>query len=309
MSKVIDYIHILRPLHWTKNTFIFAAIIFAHQNMLFRIDKIFLSIVAFVAFSLVSSAVYIFNDICDIEYDRQHPRKRERPIASGRISKVSAGLVGGVILIIGGYIGFKVNALLGLILLGYLVLNLLYSRWLKERVIIDVMCIAGGFVLRAMAGVAAIGVALSPWLVVCTFTLCLFVGFGKRRCELAIMGDDRLAASDTRPVLTRYTTELLAHLLTVSAGVAIVTFLLYTMDPKTTERFGTNFLIYTIPLVIYGIFRFNVLIERGRFSDPMEILFTDKAFQLTIILWVLMCIVIVHWGKGLEYIARTLYKI
>jgi 4-hydroxybenzoate polyprenyltransferase len=203
-----------------------------------------------------------------------------------------------------------VNVLLGLVSLSYLVLNLLYSWWLKHHVIVDVMCISIGFVLRALAGVVAIEVPLSPWLLVCTFTLCLFVGFGKRRCELAITNNNYHVASDRRPVLERYTLELLGHLLTISAAVAIMTFMLYTMDPQITQKFGTNYLIYSLPFVFYGIFRFASLIQTGKFGGPMEILAADHPFQVSIALWIVSVIVIVHWGPQIQALAHkmlTLY--
>lgn len=309
MRKIADYIVLLRPLHWSKNVFVFAAVVFAHENMLFKIDKLLLSVCAFIAFCIISSSIYILNDILDIDYDRVHPKKSRRPIASGRVLLREAKIISVVLFVSGMYLGFKINALFGAILFSYFLLNVAYSLWLKRKVIVDVMCIAVGFVLRAMGGVAAIGVPLSPWLVVCTFTLCMFVGFGKRRCEIAILGGDLAHASSSRPVLMRYSYELLTNLLTVSAGIAIVTFLLYTMDPKTTARFGTSLLIYTAPLVIYGIFRFNVLIETGRFSDPMEILTTDRPFQVTIILWIILCVIIAHWADKIEGLARFLYNV
>ncbi len=306
MSKVSAYIRLLRPLHWLKNTFVFAALVFAGKNLLFDPHKILASVYAFIAFSLLSSFVYIVNDIHDIEYDRKHPTKRKRPIAAGDVS-VSMGIfVSIALLVVGLFVGFAVNVLLGIVSCAYLVLNLAYSWYLKHHVIVDVMCIAIGFVLRAMAGVVAIGVILSPWLVVCTFTLCLFVGFGKRRCELAVTNDDYITASDRRPILARYTLELLSHLLTISAALAITTFLLYTMDPQTSARFGTNYMIYTAPLVIYGVFRFAVLIQSGRFEGPIELLSSDKPFLATIALWVIMVIVIVHFGS---YIQQLIYKL
>jgi len=189
---------------------------------------------------------------------------------------------------------------------GYLILNCLYSWWLKNHVIVDVMCIAIGFVLRALAGVVAIEVPLSPWLLVCTFTLCLFVGFGKRRCELAVTNNDYQLASENRPVLERYSLELLGHLLTVSAGLAITTFLLYTMDPQTSQKFGTNYLIYSSPFVIYGIFRFAALIQTGKFGGPMEIFAEDRPFQASIGLWIVLVTVIVHWGPEIRAFLKKL---
>jgi len=315
MNKLFSVLRMLRPVHWSKNVFIFAALVFAQgdssspANLLFDPRKIAQGFYAFVCFCLLSSCVYVINDIHDVHQDRLHPRKRNRPLASGQISVGTAWTVALVLLIIGVGGSFAFSFPLGLVGTTYLLLNLAYSWYLKHKVIIDVMLIAIGFVLRAMAGVVAIDVPLSPWLLVCTFTLCLFVGFGKRRCELAIAGNDQQIASDRRPVLARYTLELLGHLLTISAAVAVITFLLYTMDPKTAAKFGTNYLIYTIPLVMYGIFRFAVLIQTGRFDGPIELLISDRPFQATIAAWLAMAIVIVHWGPEIRSLLKNLAQL
>ena len=305
---IASYIRLLRPFHWTKNVFVFAGLVFARQSLLFAPEKIAASFYAFGCFCLLSSFAYIINDLRDLEYDREHPVKKHRPLASGAVSVRNAWIVAIFLLVVSLGASFWFSPLLGMVSLGYLLLNLIYSWSLKHHLIVDVMCIAIGFVLRAMAGVVAIGVILSPWLVVCTFTLCLFVGFGKRRCELAVTQDDYQIASDRRPILERYTIELLGNLLTISAALAITTFLLYTMDPKTAAKFGTNYLIYTSPLVIYGVFRFAALIQTGRFDGPTELFAADRAFQITLTLWVFMCIIFVHWGRqihsGLHQLAR-----
>jgi 4-hydroxybenzoate polyprenyltransferase len=306
MRKLIGFIHLLRPFHWSKNIFVFAALIFARQNQLFSVEKIGQTLYAFVCFCLLSSVVYVMNDIHDVDYDRQHPKKRFRPIAAGVISIPEAWILAGLLFIIGLGGSFSLNILLGLVATTYLLLNILYSWWLKHHVIVDVMCIAIGFVLRAMAGVVAIEVPLSPWLLVCTFTLCLFVGFGKRRCELAVTNNDYQIASDRRPVLERYTLELLSHLLTISAALAVTTFLLYTMDDQTAQKFGTNYLIYSSPFVIYGVFRFAALIQTGRFGGPMEIFAADRPFQMAILLWLIMVIIIVHWGPAIQTFVHKL---
>ncbi len=300
MNKLGAFIRLLRPLHWSKNVFVFAALIFAthpQKNLsFFFLEMIVPSLKAFICFCLISSFAYVVNDIHDVDFDRQHPKKKDRPLASGKIPITTAWVIAVLLLLVGIASGFSVNILLGLVALSYLILNIGYSFWLKNHVIVDVMCIAIGFVLRALAGVMAIKVPLSPWLMVCTFTLCLFVGFGKRRCEIAATNNDYTQAIDHRPVLERYSLEALTHLLTISAALAITTFLLYTMDPQTAAKFGTNFLIYSSPLVIYGIFRFAVLIQTGKYGGPMELFADDRPFQITIILWILMVVAIVNWG-------------
>ncbi|MFA5865283.1 MAG: decaprenyl-phosphate phosphoribosyltransferase [Phycisphaerae bacterium] len=306
MNKLAGYVRLLRPLHWSKNIFVFAALIFASQKYLFDVKKIAESFEAFICFSLISSFAYVINDIHDIDFDRQHPKKKDRPLAAGVISIRSAWVVAGILLVLGFVSGFSVNVLLGLVAVAYLVLNILYSWYLKDHVIVDVMCIAIGFVLRALAGVVAIEVPLSPWLMVCTFTLCLFVGFGKRRCEIAVTNNNYVLAVDRRPVLVKYTLEALTHLLTISAALAITTFLLYTMDPQTASKFGTNYLIYSSPLVIYGVFRFAVLIQTGKFGGPMELFAADRPFQVTIALWIIMVAIIVHQGPKISALFHRL---
>jgi len=306
MYKLSAYFRLMRPFHWSKNIFVFAALIFAQQNLLFDKAKFFDTLYAFACFCLLSSFAYVINDIKDIDLDRQHPTKRTRPLAAGEIALPAAWLLAIGLLVVGLGGSFRLNILLGLVASAYLILNLLYSWYLKNHVIVDVMCIAIGFVLRALAGVVAIEVPLSPWLLVCTFTLCLFVGFGKRRCELAVTNNDYKSASDRRPVLERYTLELLSHLLIVSAALAITTFLLYTMAPETKAKFGTNYLVYSSPLVIYGVFRFAALIQTGRFGGPMELFAADRPFQSTIVLWTLMVIIVVHWGTNIQLFIHRL---
>lgn len=298
-----NYLRLLRPSHWSKNVFVFAGLIFAEhaeKNLLFDIAYVLPVIATFCCFCLLSSTAYIINDIADAKQDRLHPTKRFRPIAAGTVS-ISAAIVIAVVLAIAGLSGsFAINILVGMVTTSYLILNLLYSWWLKDHVIVDVMCIAIGFVFRALAGVMAINVPLSPWLVVCTFTLCMFLAFGKRRCEIALWANDLQQASNHRPVLKRYSPELLGHLLSISAAIAVVSFLLYTMDPQTSAKFGTNYLIYTTPLVIYGIFRFAVLIQTSKVTGPVQIITRDWPFQLTVLIWVGTTFLIVHWGTVIQ---------
>jgi 4-hydroxybenzoate polyprenyltransferase len=306
MNKLSAYIRLIRPFHWSKNIFVFAALIFAQHNQLFDINKVIATVYAFACFCLLSSFAYVINDIHDVELDRQHPRKKFRPLAAGQVGVNFAWFLAVWLLLLGLGGSFALNILLGFVALAYLLLNMLYSWWLKHHVIVDVMCISIGFVLRALAGVVAIEVPLSPWLLVCTFTLCLFVGFGKRRCELAVTNNNYHIASDRRPVLERYTIELLGHLLTISAGLAITTFMLYTMDTQTAQKFGTNYLVYSLPFVFYGIFRFASLIQTGRFGGPMEIFAIDRPFQLSIVLWIVSVVIIVHWGTQIQNIAHKM---
>jgi len=308
MNKFLAYIRLLRPLHWVKNVFVFAALAFSPPETLFSFKKVQGSIAAFICFCLISSFAYVVNDIHDVDYDRQHPKKKDRPMASGEVSVSMAWVLAAILLIAGFSFGVSANVLLGMVAAAYLALNVMYSWYLKHHVIVDVMCIAIGFVLRALAGVVAIEVPLSPWLMVCTFTLCMFVGFGKRRCEIAVTNNNYDVAVDRRPVLIKYSLEALTHLITISAALAITTFLLYTMDPQTTAKFKTNYLVYSSPFVIYGVFRFAVLIQTGKFGGPMELFAADRPFQLTIVLWIFMAVLIVHWGPQVKNLLHSLAR-
>jgi len=194
-----------------------------------------------------------------------------------------------------------VNWAVLLVVLMYLVLQLGYTYFLKQKMLADVLCIALGFVLRAVGGAVAIGVEISPWLFVCTLTICLFMGFCKRCNEIATAGQAAKAELH-RPVLVGYSSELLTHLITVSAGIAIVAFLIYATSARTVDQkhLGTDYLIYTLPLFIYGVFRFAMLSMMGAYSDPTALFLRDRPMQLTVLLWIAALVAIVRWGKDLQ---------
>ncbi|UCG34088.1 MAG: decaprenyl-phosphate phosphoribosyltransferase [Phycisphaerales bacterium] len=289
----------LRPAQWAKNVFVLAGLLFGAK--LSDPHALWLGGWAFISFCLVASSVYIVNDITDREQDRLHPIKRERPLARGAVSLATAWLLSLTLLFLGGVVSV---ALLPrgfwLVLGSYWVLILAYSLALKKRVILDVIVISMGFVLRALGGVVAVDVALSPWLIVCTFTLCLFLGFGKRRCELAVMGGVEEAIRH-RPTLGRYTPVLLNHLISITAGLAVITFLLYTMEEtKPAPPFPKELLLYTIPLVIYGVFRYAMLIEGGAVTGPTDIIIGDRPFLATLVAWALLAGLIVYKGNEIK---------
>ena len=173
-------------------------------------------------------------------------------------------------------------------------LMILYSLVFKKMMILDCTVISIGFCLRAIAGAVVVGVFISPWLIICTFALCLFLAFGKRRSEIALLNEN---SESFRKTLAGYTPELLAHMLDVSSGLAVVCFLLYAMDDRTLRLFGTNNLVYTAPLVLYCVFRFRAMIQQGRFSDPVQLILKDLPFQIGFVLWVLACIGIIYADK------------
>jgi 4-hydroxybenzoate polyprenyltransferase len=261
---------------------------------------------AALAFCFASAFAYIINDIKDRRGDLAHPSKRQRPLASGAVSTKAAIAEAVVLLLISIVIAMSLSALVLLIVLVFVVLQMAYTLLLKERALIDVICIALGFVLRAASGVAAIRGEVSPWLFICMFTLCLFMGFCKRYNEITTI-EDRAGARHHRATLIEYTPELLTHLVTLSAGIAVVSFLLYGLSESTIARFGTNYFVYTLPIVVYGVFRFAMLSMKGSYADPTDIMFNDRPFQITMVVWVAAALGIISYGKSFGGWLQSLY--
>jgi 4-hydroxybenzoate polyprenyltransferase len=307
----LPFVQLLRPAQWIKNLFLFAGLIFARQ--LTNVHAVVLVLLGFVCFCLVSSAVYVFNDVHDRKEDRLHPTKRHRPVASGAVSVSSALMLGTALVLIGLGASLWLDRGFFLVTLVYLVLQAGYTFGLKQLTILDVIIIGTGFVLRAIAGAVVIHVEVSPWLVLCTFTLCLFLGFSKRRCELNVLAQngDGGDAVRHRRTLAEYTPELLNHMTTLTAGIAVVGFMLYAMDARTVspKGIGTNFLIYTLPLVVYAIFRFALLVEHGRVDGPTAVILRDRPFQVAIALWGIAVMLIVYCGPAIaEWLADVLQR-
>ncbi len=295
---LLSLLRLLRPAQWSKNVFLFAGLVFGHK--LEDTGAILAAIAGFVCFCVLSSAVYVVNDIHDREEDRLHPRKRLRPIASGTVSAGLAAVYAGVLLAAGLALSWVLGP--GFFILGFLYLGLqmAYTFALKNVVLLDIICIGLGFVLRAMAGAVAVHVAISHWLVICTFTLCLFMGFSKRRAELGALAENNGDAGRHRRTLTLYTPELLNHFTTLTAGIAIVSFLLYATDDRTVREFHTTSLVYTLPLVVYAIFRFAFLVEHGLVDGPTDVMLRDRPFQAALVLWILGATLIVYRGAELS---------
>ena len=297
------YLQLLRPGQWTKNLFLFAGLVFGQRRD--EPAAMLQVVLAFLCFCLTSSAVYIFNDVHDRNQDRVHPKKRLRPVACGRVSAPAATIFGVGLLVIALAGGARLDRGFFLVQLLYLVIQGTYTFGLKQLVILDVILIGTGFVLRAAAGAVVIHVPISPWLVLCTFTLCLFLGFSKRRCELNVLGLNGAAeAVRHRRTLAEYTPDLLNHMTTLTAGIAVISFLLYAVDPETSKKFfgapGVYYLAYTLPIVVYAIFRFALLVEHGRADGPTEVLLHDRPFQGAIALWGVVVIGLVYWGQALR---------
>jgi 4-hydroxybenzoate polyprenyltransferase len=282
----------MRPQHWAKNVFVFAALIFGQKI----IDPLAVgrAVGGFFCFCLAASAIYIFNDIIDRKADGLHPEKRKRPIAAGNVGIGSAMAVSALCAAAAIIGSFLLARSFAIVILAYIVLMILYSLLFKRMMIMDCVIISTGFCLRAIAGAIVVGVFISPWLIICTFALCLFLAFSKRRGEIILLREN---SESFRQTLAGYTPELLAHMLDVTSGLAVVCFLLYAMDDRTLRIFGTNNLVYTTPLVLYCIFRFSLLIQQGIFSDPLQLMYKDLPFQIGLVLWVLSCIGIIYADK------------
>jgi 4-hydroxybenzoate polyprenyltransferase len=280
----------LRPGQWTKNLFVFAALVFA-QRLTDRTD-VLRSVVAFLVFCGLSSTVYLVNDVLDREPDQRHPLKANRPVASGLVSPALAITAAAVL----GTGAMVVAWLLGQLFLqpaaAYLVLMTAYSLFLKHLVIIDVLTIAAGFTLRAAGGAAAIAVPISHWLLVCTTLLALFIALSKRRHELTLLTE---TATDHRPILSDYTPYLLDQMISVVTASTLIAYAFYTISPETTQKFGTDLLTLTIPFPLYGIFRYLYLVHRlDKGGSPAELVVNDRPLLICVALWALSMIAIIY---------------
>lgn len=283
-----DLISSLRPQQWVKNLLVFAALVFAKEFTDF--SAVVKSALAFVCFCLLSSAVYLTNDVLDIDPDRQHPIKSRRPIAAGRISAKTAILVAWLLLVVALPISFWLNLKFGLAASGYLLLSILYSLKLKQVVILDVMAVSLGFVLRAVAGALAIQVEISSWLLVCTILLALFLSLGKRRHELVLLEGEAIAH---RKILTEYSPYSLDQMIAVVTASTVVAYCFYTLSPEIAQKLNTDYLSFTIPFVLYGVFRYLYLIhQKEAGGNPAQMLLTDKPLLVNIILWIVTVLVI-----------------
>jgi 4-hydroxybenzoate polyprenyltransferase len=283
----------MRPKQWVKNLLVFAALIFS-ENLL-ELPKLLRSVGAFIAFCLVSGAVYIINDIVDRENDREHPKKRLRPIASGKLNVFPAALAAAIALIIGVGAGFGLDWRFGLIVVVYFLLQLAYSFSLKKVVVLDVMVVAGGFALRAISGTYVIRVQISSWLFVCAILLALFLALAKRRHELLFLEGGGISH---RSVLGKYSETLLDQMIAVATSATVIAYCLYTIAPETVHKFGTHNLILTVPFVLYGIYRYLYLVYRKEEGgSPERVLFTDLPLIVDVLLWLLSVVVVLYFKR------------
>ena len=281
-SWIKAIIKTMRPRQWPKNLVIFAALVFDRQLGLDHLDATLRTTAGFVIFCLVSGLVYIINDIADVEADRIHPDKRRRPIASGQLPMSVAIIAAVVIFLIAIPAAFWLSVGFGIVALSYFVLNLAYSKWIKHVPLLDVFTIALGFVLRVAAGVMLIQVSrFSPWLYVVVTLGALYLGFGKRRAELALLAGD---ANSHRRVLEGYTIPLLDQFITIVSATTILAYSLYTFSAVNLPT--NHVMMLTIPFVLYGVFRYLWLIQvKHSGGAPEEVLLEDRPLQVTIVLW------------------------
>lgn len=293
-----DYFELLRIPQWIKNLFVFVPLLFSLH--LFEENYLLLSLFAFILFSLASSFIYIINDIIDIESDSVHPKKKLRPLPSGRIKKQSAILTAGIIFIILvlftfqiGIHLFSVNISFKYFLAGFVVLNIFYSFYFKHIVILDVFSIAAGFTIRVLGGAAIIDVPVSSWLILTTMFISLFLGVMKRHSELEQVAN--IENVSTRKVLSEYSITFTNQMATVAASGVIVCYALYTVSQRTVSVFKTENLIYTTPFVVFGIFRYmylEYLNQKG--ENTTQVMITDIPMIVTVILYIITTIVIIY---------------
>lgn len=285
-NKVLPYLMVLRPKQWTKNLLVFAALIFSIKTV--SVDMLVHSAVAFILFCLVSGCVYIVNDYVDRVADGRHPEKCYRPIASGRVNPMGALLFGSILLCSSLGMAFRLEPWFSLLLFGYFMVNVAYSIKLKQIVIIDIMVIAFGFVLRAIGGGLAIQVSFTPWFLICTMLLALFLAISKRRHELYLLSHHK---GEHRKVLEQYSPELLNQLNSIVTTAAIISYSLFTFTSGHTIH-----LMWTIPLVMYGIFRYLYLIHmEGQGGRPEKVLAEDSHILGTVLLFAAMVVVILYY--------------
>jgi 4-hydroxybenzoate polyprenyltransferase len=287
-------IRLLRPQQWLKNFFLFAPLIFSKH--LFQAGYFWIVALAFVVFSLLSSTVYVINDIADREADRLHPVKRNRPIASGTISVSQAVGIAFVLLLFVGALVTQLNAKFLFVAALYFVLNIGYSFFLKHVLLVDVFIVAAGFMLRVLAGAFVINVQVSEWLVLCTLFVSLFLSISKRRGELLLVRNSD--SFEGRAVLREYDVGFMDQMMTITAAGMAISYTLYTVAERTVKEFGTTNLIFTTVFVLFGIFRYLYLVRARKTEDnPTRLLVSDPATIVNVAAWFLVCVIIIYLNE------------
>lgn len=287
-----ELLRTMRPKQWLKNSLVFAGLVFGLR--LFYVQDVIKASLAFVIFCAISSAVYLLNDLVDIEKDRQHPRKKFRPLASGKLKRGYAMVMLGLLVLVSLPSAFLLEPYFGAVILTYFVVQIAYCFYLKNVVILDVFTLASGFVMRAVGGAVVIGVEVSPWLLVCTMLGALFIGLAKRRNELILLAD---GAGEHRAILKEYSSELVREMIAVVTSAVVVSYSLYTI---TYEKLPQNhFMALTIPFVLYGVFRYMYLVyRRDEGGSPEELLLKDVPLLVCVVLWGLSSMLILYFYRG-----------
>jgi 4-hydroxybenzoate polyprenyltransferase len=289
MKKIFELLRLMRPYQWVKNGFVFTGLLFGHAwqdpHLVAQV------MVAFIAFCLVSSAIYTINDIVDLEQDKQHPKKSERPLASGLVSISSAVMLAALLGTLGLSMAYVAAPAVLSIVVAYALMNIAYSLRLKHVVILDVFVIATGFMLRILAGTLGVGIPPSQWLLLCGLMVTLFLGFTKRRAEIIALTEDKAAH---RKVLEHYSPVLLDKMIGITAAGLIMSYSLYTMSADTIRIHGTANLIYTVPFVMYGVFRYIYLLHhQSRGGDPSHDLVRDPHLFIVVGAWLIATILFI----------------
>lgn len=288
---IVDYLRLLRIPHWIKNLFVFVPLIFA--KYLFEWGFFSEVLLAFVSFSIASSLVYVFNDLIDADYDRQHPVKKDRPIASGKISPTSAKSLIGFLIVVLLVITLQLNLAFNLALLAYLLINFFYTIKLKNVIIVDLFCIASGFMLRVLAGAFVIDVYISKWLILTTMFLALYLAVMKRRSELVAQNNE----SETRAVLKDYSERFIDQISAIASGGLIICYALYSVSDRTMAEFGTEYLVFTTVFVVFGVFRYMYLVlKKSKGENPTEVMLTDIPMIINVLLYVAVVTFIIYDG-------------
>jgi 4-hydroxybenzoate polyprenyltransferase len=283
----------LRPQQWTKNSVVLAALIFAER--LYHLPSLLLAGGAFAVFCILSGAVYLVNDLADLEGDRRHPVKRLRPLPSGALPAWWAKAAVVALALIGMGASVAIGSQFAAVSALYFGLMVAYSLALKNFVVIDVLVVAMGFVLRALAGAVAIGVAFSQWLLVCTLLIALFLALAKRRQELTLLAE---GAAQHRRILGEYSPYLLDQMIAVVTASTVVSYALYTLAPETVSKFGTDRLVWTLPFVVYGILRYLYLVhQKEGGGNPTEVLLNDRPILVTVALWAATVVTLIYHGR------------
>ena len=281
----------MRPRQWIKNGFILIPLVFAQK--VFHVPSLLLSLEAVGVFCLLAGAVYLINDMVDLNADREHPVKSNRPLAAGLISPRTTKVAAAIILFFSLLWALFIGTGLFLVLMIYLGVQVSYNCGLKERVILDIFCVSSGFFLRVIAGAVAIHVAVSHWLIICTISISMFLSLAKRRQELTLLGQGD--AENHRKVLSEYSPYLLDQMIGVITATTLLSYMLYCISPQIIAKFQTGHLIYTYPFVLYGIFRYLYLIHKKDQGDsPENVLLTDLPLLASVILWGVSCILIIY---------------